>query len=364
MRAYPLYDRSGVDEEVAPILTLQRIVTEEPPQAIAEEPAAADLPRSLRCRAAIMLGILVVANAVMLGTLGVVAASYPAFLSLGILAFSFGLRHAVDADHIAAIDNVSRKLIADQRPSLGVGLYFSLGHSSVVFFLCIGVAAGSAFLQHHTDKLQQVGTVIGTGVSAFVLSLVAIINLFIARGLYRDWRELRAPPVDFVEEVHENHDGGGGLHSHIIAVRRGAACSGPGTCSASCQPAPACSPSVVLSVVSRASNPARAQVDSEARISGPGFLSRCCPRIFSVVDRAWKMYFVGLLFGLGFDTASEVALLALTAMGAKNGLPPEVILLLPLLFAAGMALIDTADGMLMLWAYQVGPLHGRYVRYE
>ena len=221
MRAYPLYDRSGVDEEVAPILTLQRAVVETEPEAATGEPAAAIelAPRSLRCRAVIVLAVLVAFNALMLGSLGVVAARYPAFLSPGVLAYTFGLRHAVDADHIAAIDNVSRKLIADQRPSLGVGLFFSLGHSSIVFFLCIGVAAGSAFLQHHTDQLQQIGTVIGTGVSAFVLSLVAIINLVIAHGLYRDWRALRARPAGFVEEIHQNHYGGGGTHSHIIAVR-------------------------------------------------------------------------------------------------------------------------------------------------
>eukprot|EP00966_Prymnesium_polylepis_P284858 6581321-Prymnesium_polylepis.1 len=233
----------------------------------------------MRRRAAAMLASLALANVLILGLLALVGARYPSFVSPGILAYSFGLRHAVDADHLAAIDNVSRKLIADRRPSLAVGLYFSLGHSSVVLVMCVGVAAGSAYLQQHTDRLQQVGAIIGTSVSASVLLLVASINLVIAAGLAREWRALRRSQSGAtVTQVHADHDGGGGTHTHVVTIDKG------------------------------------------ARLSGPGFLIRCCPRLIAVVDRAWKMYFVGFLFGLGFDTASEVALLALTAMGAKNGL--------------------------------------------
>ena len=318
--AYPLLDRSGVDDDDAPLQSVQlpRAAPDAPLQSVqlprpapdsVSRPAPDVPPRPSRWRAALMLASLAAANVTLLGALAAVGSRYPAFVSRGVLAFSFGLRHAVDADHLAAIDCVSRKLIADRRPSLGVGLYFSLGHSTVVLLLCVGVAAGSAELKHR-GGLERVGAVVGAAVSAGVLLLVGAVNVAIARGLFREWRALRSGGL--VEEVHGDHDGGAGTHTHLVAV------------------------------------------DADARIvAGPGFLARCCPRAFDVVDRAWKMYYVGFLFGLGFDTASEVALLALTALSAKDGLPPEIVLLLPLLFAAGMALVDTLDGVLMAWAYEI-----------
>ncbi|KAH8070059.1 high-affinity nickel-transport protein [Aureococcus anophagefferens] len=274
--AYPLFDRSGVDDDDAPLPSVQ--LPRAAPDSVSR-PAPDVPPRPSRWRAALMLASLAAANVTLLGALAAVGSRYPAFASPGVLAFSFGLRHAVDADHLAAIDCVSRKLIADRRPSLGVGLYFSLGHSTVVLLLCVGVAAGSAELKHR-GGLERVGAVVGAAVSAGVLLLVGAVNVAIARGLFREWRALRSGGL--VEEVHGDHDGGAGTHTHLVAV------------------------------------------DADARIvAGPGFLARCCPRAFDVVDRAWKMYYVGFLFGLGFDTASEVALLALTALSAKDGLPPE-----------------------------------------
>ena len=302
--AYPLIDRSGVDDGDSLLRTVAL------PRGGAPE-SSTPAPRPLgisRRRAATMLAGLAAANVVLLVSLGLVGARYPSFVSPGVLAFSFGLRHAVDADHLAAIDCVSRKLIADGRPSLGVGLFFSLGHSTVVVLLCVGVAAGSEYLSRR-GELERVGAVVGTSVSAGVLLLVGLVNLAIARGLLREWRAPRSP-ARVVEEEHADHDGGGGTHTHVVVI------------------------------------------DAEARVSGPGVLARCCPGAFDVIDRAHKMYLVGFLFGLGFDTASEVALLALTAMGARDGLPPEAILLLPCLFASGMAFVDTLDGILMAWAYQ------------
>ena len=325
--AYPLFDRSGVDDDDAPLQSVQlpRAAPDAPLPSVqlprpapdsVSRPAPDVPPRPSRWRAALMLASLAAANVTLLGALAAVGSRYPAFASPGVLAFSFGLRHAVDADHLAAIDCVSRKLIADRRPSLGVGLYFSLGHSTVVLLLCVGVAAGSAELKHR-GGLERVGAVVGAAVSAGVLLLVGAVNVAIARGLFREWRALRSGGL--VEEVHGDHDGGAGTHTHLVAV------------------------------------------DADARIvAGPGFLARCCPRAFDVVDRAWKMYYVGFLFGLGFDTASEVGLLALAALGgagAADGgpaVPAVLVMLLPALFAAGMALVDTCDGLLVLLALARG----------
>ncbi|KAL3915762.1 MAG: hypothetical protein SGPRY_007090, partial [Prymnesium sp.] len=205
---YPLYDRSGVDEDSSAMLTVML-----PPSAPLMESTLPPLePPRMKCRALTILSLLLLVNVLLLISLVLVGMHYPAFVSPGILAFSFGLRHAVDADHIAAIDNVSRKLISENRPSLVVGLYFSLGHSSVVFLLCILVAAGSTVLQHHSDELRHLGGIIGTIISACVLFLVAIVNLGIAHSLVREWRALRRQPTEQIRQVHENHDGDGGTH--------------------------------------------------------------------------------------------------------------------------------------------------------
>jgi high-affinity nickel-transport protein len=219
-----------------------------------------------------------------------VFAGDPAALGVCLLAYGLGLRHAVDADHIAAIDNVTRKLMQDGHQPVGVGFFFSLGHSTIVIGLCLLVALGTGFVQTHYPELQEVGSVIGTSVSAAFLLLIAAINFVI---FLRVWRALRAARA------------GREPHGDLLG-----------------EPGP-----------------------------GRGVLARLWGPLFRAVGRSWHMYPVGFLFGLGFDTASEVALLGLAATQASREVPPGAVMVFPLLFTAGMCLIDTTDGVLMLGAY-------------
>ena len=216
--------------------------------------------------------------------------SHPVLLGTALLAFTFGLRHAVDADHICAIDNVTRKLMQESRRPIGVGFFFSLGHSTVVVALTVAVAIGAAVVKGHLPALAQIGALVGTSVSAAFLLLIAAINL-----------------VVLVE-----------IFGAFARARRGEA------------------------------------IEDErlgAMLDRRGLLGRLFRPLLRVVDRSWKMYPVGVLFGLGFDTATEVALLGIAAVEAGKGLPVFAILIFPLLFTAGMSLVDTTDGIVMVGAY-------------
>ena len=214
---------------------------------------------------------------------------HPLLLGTALLAYSFGLRHAVDADHIAAIDNVTRKLMQDGQRPIGVGFFFSLGHSSVVVGLSLAIALAAASLDQFAD-LKAAGGLIGTAVSAFFLFAIAAANLVILAGLWRSFRRVRR---------------GGRL----------------------------------------------VEEDLDILLANRGLIARACRRLFRLVAHSWYMYPLGLLFGLGFDTATEVGLLGISAAGATKGLSLLSILVFPALFTAGMALVDTADGILMLGAY-------------
>jgi high-affinity nickel-transport protein len=278
--------------------------------------------RSLRCRAGGIVTALVLCNLGCFAGLGLVARRWPAFLSPGVLAFTFGLRHAVDADHIAAIDNVSRRLISAGRRPLLVGFWFSLGHSTVVVLLCAGVAFGSTYLREHLSDVKSVGALVGTSVSAAVLLLVAGLNIFVAWKLVKRCRRMRRDQRG-AKQGESNAACAAGSHVHVTS----------------------------MGSVLEHSHPVSVNEDGDA-VDGPGgVFSRCCPKLFGAVSAPWKMYPIGFLFGLGFDTSSEVALLGLTAMGTQKDLPAAAIMLLPCLFAAGMSLIDTLDGMMMLVAY-------------
>jgi high-affinity nickel-transport protein len=215
---------------------------------------------------------------------------YPVLLGTAFLAYTFGLRHAVDADHIAAIDNATRKLMQDGQRPAGVGFFFSLGHSTVVVIASAVIALATGALQDRFASFKAVGGVVGTLVSAFFLFLVAAANLVILRSVYRTFREVRR---------------GGGLVeedlNHLLAQR--------------------------------------------------GLLGRIFRPMFGLVSQSWHMYPLGLLFGLGFDTATEIGLLGISAAEASRGLPIWSIMVFPALFTAGMSLIDTTDGVLMLGAY-------------
>jgi len=232
---------------------------------------------------------------------------YGAMLSPGILAYTYGLRHAVDADHIAAIDAATRRMAGEGRLPLLVGLWFSLGHATVVTVLCGVVAGASTWMRSHLDDARGVGAIIGTTVSATVLFLIGGLNLYTASALLQRWRAANKPGAH-AEDGHEHEDGDDG-HAHIV------------------------------------------QVTDNAEVEGPGFILRCCPTLLKAMDQPWKMYPLGVLFGLGFDTSTEVAVLALAALSPQNNGPGVLVLILPVMFASSMALLDTLDGMLMLWSY-------------
>ena len=215
---------------------------------------------------------------------------YPVLLGTAFLAYSFGLRHAVDADHIAAIDNVTRKLMQECKHPTAVGFMFSLGHSTVVVVGSIAIAATALALQHRLDAVRHIGGVIGTLVSTFFLFAIAIVNLIVLRSIYQAF----------------------------LRVRRG-------------------EPYV--------------EEDFDLLIGSRGFLARLFRPVFRMIRSSWHMYPLGVLFGLGFDTATEIGLLGISATEASKGLSLWAILVFPVLFAAGMALIDTTDNILMLGAY-------------
>jgi nickel/cobalt transporter (NiCoT) family protein len=215
---------------------------------------------------------------------------YPVLLGTALLAYSFGLRHAVDADHIAAIDNVTRKLMQDGKRPVAVGLMFSLGHSTIVVLGSAAIAGAALALQHRLDVFRNIAGVVGTLVSAFFLFAIAIINLVVLRSIYQAFVRVRHGEP-YVEE------------------------------------------------------------DFNMLLSGRGLLARMFRPVFRMITRSWHMYPLGLLFGLGFDTATEIGLLGISAAEASKGLSFWSILVFPILFAAGMSLIDTTDNILMLGAY-------------
>lgn len=215
---------------------------------------------------------------------------FPVLLGTALLAYSFGLRHAVDADHIAAIDNVTRKLMQEGKRPVAIGFMFSLGHSTIVVLGSAAIAGTALALQHRVDAIRNVGAVVGTLVSAFFLLAIAIVNLVILRSIYRAF----------------------------VGVRRG----GP-----------------------------YVEEDFDMLLGSRGFLSRIFRPMFRMITRSWHMYPLGILFGLGFDTATEIGVLGISAAEASKGLSFWAILVFPVLFAAGMSLIDTTDNILMLGAY-------------
>ena len=215
---------------------------------------------------------------------------YPLLLGTALLAYSFGLRHAVDADHIAAIDNVTRKLMQEGKRPVGIGFMFSLGHSTIVVLGSAAIAATALALQHRMDGARMVGGVIGTLVSALFLFGIAAVNIVVLSSIYRAF----------------------------VRVRNGAR---------------------------------YVDEDFDILLASRGFLSRLFRPMFAMIRRSWHMYPLGVLFGLGFDTATEIGLLGISAAEASKGLPLWSIMVFPALFAAGMSLIDTTDNILMLGAY-------------
>jgi nickel/cobalt transporter (NiCoT) family protein len=215
-------------------------------------------------------------------------ADRPTLLGTALLAYILGLRHAVDADHIAAIDNVVRKLMNEDKRPLSAGLFFSLGHSTVVVLATTAIAFSAASLQARFEAFRATGGVIGTAVSAIFLLLIALINVIILRRVWSSFQHVRR---------------GGSIEPHHLLQ------------------------------------------------AGQGPLARFFRPLFRVIAKSWHMYPLGFLFGLGFDTATEIGLLGISAAQASQGMSPLLILIFPALFTAGMTLVDTTDGVFMIGAY-------------
>jgi high-affinity nickel-transport protein len=246
-------------------------------------------PGDVRRRIVRLYASLLVFNAVAWGLVLIASSQYPILLPAAFLAYTFGLRHAVDADHIAAIDNTTRKLMQDGQRPVGVGLFFSLGHSTIVVALSIVIAISASVISD-VPALRSIGGLVGTSVSAAFLLLIGLINLVVLVDIYRMFRRVSR---------------GGTYDDQTL----------------------------------------------EDFLTNRGLLARIFRPMLRVIRKSWHMYPLGVLFGLGFDTASEVALLGLAATSGASHVPIWYILILPAVFAAGMSLVDSTDGVLMLGAY-------------
>jgi high-affinity nickel-transport protein len=214
-------------------------------------------------------------------------------LGVAVTAWVLGFRHAFDADHISCIDNTTRKLMADGKRPLGTGFFFSFGHSTVIVAVGVGitVAARAVFgaIVNPSSAFQSAGGTIGTVVSAGFLYLIAVLNLIVLAGIFKVFREMRTGTYD--------------------------------------------------------------EAELEAQLQARGLMYRFFGRFMRSINHTWQLYFVGMVFGIGFDTTTEVVLLAATAYAAIQGLPYFAVLALPFLFAGGMMLFDTLDGAFMNFAY-------------
>ncbi len=249
-----------------------------------------DSPEGAAGRIAVLFAILAAANIAAWAWALIAFRDYPLQLGTAFLAYTFGLRHAVDADHIAAIDNVTRKLMQEGKRPAAAGFFFSLGHSTVVWLGTIAIALATAAFKDKIEAFKAIGGVAGTVVSASFLLAIAIMNIFVLAAVYKTFRHVKA----------------GGAY---------------------------------------------AEEDLDMLLSGGGFIARLFRPLFRAISRSWHMYPLGLLFGLGFDTATEIGLLGLSAAGASQGMSLWSILVFPALFTAGMSLVDTTDSILMLNAY-------------
>ncbi len=237
-----------------------------------------------------LLAVLGLLNAGAWLTAAILFHDHPVQLGAAFLAYGFGLRHAVDADHIAAIDSVTRKLMQDGEQSADAGLFFSLGHSTIVVILSLVIALAAHAIRARFAFLASLGGIVGSSVSIAFLLVLAMINLTVLVSIHRTYRHVKA----------------GGTHE---------------------------------------------EAGIDLLLGRRGFFGRIFRGLFGLVRRTWHMYPIGVLFGLGFDTATEVGLLGLSAAEASRSMNIWYIMVYPALFTAGMALIDTADSMLMTRAY-------------
>jgi high-affinity nickel-transport protein len=252
--------------------------------------AVDDASSDQRTKIGALYAFLLLGNALVWAWAVIALAGRPTLLGTAVLAYVLGLRHAVDADHIAAIDNVVRKLMQEGKRPIAVGLFFSLGHSLIVALAVAAIATAAFALRRHFHEFKLIGSIVGTGASAFFLLAIAAINLVVLRGVWRSFlRARRGEPV--------------------------------------------------------------AEHELDLLLSGRGLLARIFRPLFRMVTRSWQMFPIGFLFGLGFDTATEISLFTVAASQASDGLTLGTVMIFPALFAAGMTLLDTTDSVLMVGAY-------------
>jgi high-affinity nickel-transport protein len=240
--------------------------------------------------AGVLFGIVALLHLTAWGLFFFYAPRFPAMAGLGALAYGLGLRHAFDADHISAIDDTTRFLLQKGRRPLAVGFCFSLGHSTIVLLMTIALALAARTVRSAMPSLESFGAIIGASVSGVFLWLIGILNLLVLIGIVRIWQQMKL---------------GTYRHEHLENLL--------------------------------------AQRGLTRRVLGG--------RLQNLISRSWQMYPVGMLFGLGFDTASEIGLLAIAAGAASQAVPTLAVISLALLFASGMSLMDTADGIFMVRAY-------------
>lgn len=245
--------------------------------------------RRLPGRAISVILLLVMINLLVWVACGVVLAYHSSLVTTAVLSYTLGLRHALDADHITAIDLMTRRLVASGQRPVTVGTFFSLGHSTIVIITSIVVAASSAAISDRFGSFSQVGSIIGSAISAAFMIFLGIMNTFIFYKLYRQLQAAIAAPIG--------------------------------------------------------------QETIDFNFEGTGCLMGLLRKTFKLVDRPWKMYPLGVLFGLGFDTSSEIALLGIASIEATQGTSFWLILIFPILFTAGMCLLDTFDGAAMMSLY-------------
>ena len=244
----------------------------------------------IKARIVAVFGLLIFGNLAAWAWALAVFHEQPVLLGTAFLAWVLGLRHAVDPDHIAAIDNTTRKLMADGERPVSVGLWFALGHSTVVIIATALLALAAAALQDQFASFRETGGLIGISISATFLLLIGLFNLVVLADVWRAFKRYRATG-------HYSED------------------------------------------------------DTNALLAQRGVLARMLRPLFGMISKSWHMYPLGLLFALGFDTATEISLFGVAATAGAEGLSLPAIMSFPLLFTAGMALADTADGVMMLGAY-------------
>ena len=257
---------------------------------MAQNPSPHNLTGNEKAKIAIIFSVLIAVTAFGFTAAFVIGKIAVVLAGLGIVAYVFGLRHGVDADHIAAIDNTTRKLMQEGKRPLTVGMWFSLGHSTVVVALIVGLVVATRAVAGNLGALQSVGATVGTLISGSFLWIIGFINAVIVIGIYKIFQTLKQGKLN--------------------------------------------------------------QQELDSLLENRGFMNRFFRPLFRVISKPWQIFPVGVLFGLGFDTASEVALIAISVgIGVSTSIPLYYILILPLLFMCGMVTVDTSDGVAMRLAY-------------